>query len=164
MKWVSLLILALLPTGEGLHAQTLYQAELNRYYVNPPTPSPGVGTVDFLRFYCQDNCDSACFCLSGGAYNLIGHPQAIFLTRGEPGQGAEPIVSFRFYSVQGRDFMLRDTLLVLEPRDYDDLYDLRLFVVATTDSYPDGEIAGIVNEVGDPVRITTWGRVRALFR
>jgi hypothetical protein len=164
MKCLFLLILALLVSTEGLLAQTLYQAELNRYHVNPRTPSPGVGTVDFLRFFCQDNCDSACFCLSGGAYNLIGHPQSIFLTRGEPGLGAAPIVSFRFYSVQGRDIMLRDTLLVLEPRDYRDLYGLRLFVVATTDSYPGGEIAGIINEIGDPVRITTWGHVRALFR
>ena len=160
-----LLLALLLPMTWVDTAQCqFWSAELGGWALAPPTNSQGTGVVSAYCWWSSDCPDSLSFQCSGHFRSLTGYPIAIALCRGTPGTGSEILHTLAWLQAVAGRYELRDTTLVLSAEECLDLSPERLHVLVATDSFPSGEIAGIVRPRPDPVRNSSWGQIRAIYR
>ena len=167
LSWIGTALLALVVASSGAYAQVayVYRAELSGHLVVPPTSSPGYGQLESYfdggGLWCADSeshlLDSFTFYAG-----LTGPPTGCYLHRGGPGVNGE-----RLYTLHDGFFPPSGPVITIDfsPEDCADLDAGKIYVVITTDLFPEGEVRGQVFPlVAGPVEPSTWGAIKAVYR
>ncbi len=164
----SLALLALIAMNLGVssvHAQVIYRyrAHLDGSQVVPPTPSEGVAELNsyFLNHHgpCGSDTDDTLFATVQYA-TLRGTPTGCHIHRGLPGANGE-----RLYTIFAGWFPpYGEATIKINLSDCPDFESFRLYIIITTDLYPDGEIRGQIFPDALPVEPSTWGSIKATYR
>jgi hypothetical protein len=92
--------------------------------------------------------------------SLEGQPLGVFLGRG----GSEEVGEIILELPMGSDYPSEAEIL-FDPVYCPDLIEGDLFVVVTTDIYPQGEVRGQIEETcAEASVVRSWGRIRTLYR
>jgi len=143
----------------------IYRAWMSGSEVVPPTPSSGTGAVEGTfsvgEFWCTDSPDHVLRTF-GNYGGLSGPPTGCHMHRGAAGVNGE-----RLYTIFDGFFPPNWPLaaVAINPDDCADLDTRNIYVVITTDLYPEGEVrAQVVAEQAGPVESTTWGSIKSVYR
>jgi hypothetical protein len=147
-------------------AQPIYRIWMSGAEVVPPTPGDYC-SIEAL-FYSSGNywsCDDTpdrLLTLTSLYNGLSGPPTGCYMHRGAPGINGK-----RLYTIHAGFFppIYAQASIAINPADCADLDNNNLYIVITTELYPDGEVRGqVIYDYMGAVESSTWGHIKAVYR
>jgi hypothetical protein len=144
----------------------IYRASMSGAEVVPPTPAgdcsvEGMFLFDGQSWWCTDSPDHL-LTFSSFYSGLSGPPTGCHMHRGAAGVNGE-----RLYTIHDGFFPPNYPLatVAINPADCADLDAQNIYIVITTDRYPDGEVRGqVFPDYSGPVEPSTWGSIKSVYR